>query len=327
VCEANQAGSFEKASWLLKSLAGVEVSAKRAQLITERVGAELERERREQTERYLARQAPEPEGPPAALLVITLDGGRVQTRQEDPETRWKEDKAGVVYDATPAPERAGVKYEGPALGTRSVVATMECWDKLGDALSAVAGRRGYAKAAQRVCVADGAASNRSVRDRCFPDAPFILDWSHAVEHLTQTAQAAFGPGARADAWRDHQKDNLWEGRRRSLISAIARLSRQAGGPPPKAAENDPRRILANNLAYFKTNYEAINYPRFRQKGWPIGSGIIESTIKQLGKRVKGTEKSWNVRGVEQTLQVVAHIISEDGVWDDFWQRCPLAKCA
>jgi hypothetical protein len=195
-------------------------------LITERVGGALRDEAQSQTERFLAGQTPTGSGPRAALLVVSVDGGRVQTRQDDPKEKWKEDKVGVVYDARPCPERPGVAYEGPSPRTRSVRATMESWQTLGDRLSALADARGYARARQRVCIC------------------------------------------------------------------------------------------------FQTDRAAMNYPAFRKNGWPIGSGIIESVIKQTGQRVKGTEKHWSISGVEQTLQAIAHLISNDAAWDDFWKRCP-----
>ena len=54
------------------------------------------------------------------MLVVSLDGGRVQTRQDKPEEKWKEDKIGVVYEATPRAERSGETYHGPPPRRRSV---------------------------------------------------------------------------------------------------------------------------------------------------------------------------------------------------------------
>lgn len=336
MCEANDAGSFEKAARLLRNLASLPISAKRVQLITERVGQALREESQSHTQRFLNRQAPKGTASAAALmscavrgalLVISVDGGRVQTRQEDPQEKWKEDKVGVVYDATPCPERPDAEYAGPPPKTRSVCATMESWETLGDRLSALADARGYARARQRVCIGDGAMAIRSLKDRCFPNAVFILDWAHAVGHLHQAAQAAFGAGSKAEIWHERQKDRLWHGRLSKILPEIGRLSRRAGPPPKHASENDPRRILANNLHYFQTNRAAMNYPAFRRNGWPIGSGIIESTVKQLGKRLKGTEKHWNLDGADKTLHVIALLVSDDGAWNDFWKRCPLARAA
>jgi len=312
----------------LGSLGGIDISSKRVQVITERVGAVLAQERDQATDAFLKgrRKAPIPLNP-ADLLVVTTDGGRVQTRHNDRANRWKEDKVGVVYEATPTPERRDVEYHGPKPIMRTPVATMESWDTLGDHLSAMAELRGYHHARQRVFISDGAAGIRSVRERCFPDAAFILDWAHAAEHLHDGAVAIFGPGSKADRWYERQKQRLWNGQAKRLIAELANRSRRLGPPPKSAPDNDPRRIVANNLDYFRTNRRGIDYPRFRKNGWPIGSGIIESAIKQVSKRVKGSEKHWSINGVEETLQVVTHLISEDDSWNNFWRRGPLARVA
>lgn len=328
ICEANRAGSFHNASRLLDDLAGLHVSPKQVQLVTERIGAVLAEQRDNATAAFFDLQSrPSPPHSPIPLLVVTTDGGRVQTRQDNSNEKWKEDKVGVVYDATPTPERPGATYQGPPPTTRSVVATMETWDTLGDHLSALADRRRYAHARDKVFISDGAPAIRSQRERCFPDAAFVLDWYHATEHLHADAIAGFGPGPEADAWFERHKDNLWNGRADRVIRAIRTLSDRVGPPPKRAAPNDPRRILATDLGYFRTNRAGLDYPTFRAKGWPIGSGLVESTIKQIGKRVKGTEKHWGMSGVEQTLQVVTHLIADDGAWEDFWNRRPLVRTA
>ena len=308
------------------NLASVTISPKEVQLITERVGSVLAEERRRATEDFLtsrpARTLPKQKAP--ALLVVTLDGGRVQTRQPNPDEKWKEDKVGVVYEAVPCPERPGEEYEGPAPRRRSITGTMANWNALGDHLSALADQRGYAQATQKICLSDGAGSIASQRERCFPDAAYILDHPHAVEHLHQTAQAAFGTNDKAAAWFERQKERLWKGQLTPLIDEIARLSRRAGAPSKNAPETDRKRLLATNAHYFKTNREGMDYPTFRKNGWPIGSGIVESVIKQLGKRLKGTEKHWAVSGAEATLQVMTHLLSEDGSWITFWKRGSLA---
>jgi hypothetical protein len=67
----------------------------------------------------------------------------------------------------------------------------------------------------------------------------------------------------------------------------------------------------------------VLYAAFRRRGWLTGSSIIESTVKQVGKRVQGTEKLWGLPGVEQTLQVLTHLIADDGAWNRFWDAHPL----
>ena len=93
-----------------------------------------------------------------------------------------------------------------------------------------------------------------------------------------------------------------------------------GEPPPKAAETDPRLILKRNAAYFRENAPPMDYPTDRKKGWPLGSGIVESAVKQFGKRVKGTEKFWSRAGAESTLALLSYFLSEDERWDRFWNH-------
>lgn len=323
VCEAAEAGSFEKASRLLRRLAGLEVSAKRAQLLTESVGAVLATERDRQTRAFLERRPPETSEAPD-LLVVSADGGRVQTRQDDPSRKWKEDKVGVVYDATPHPEEPGKPYQGAPPGTRSVTATLASWDELGDFLGDVADRRGYRRAQTKIFVSDGASALRTLRERAFPDAVFVLDWAHAVEHLHASSRAGLGDGDEADRWYERQKERLWNGRVDLVLKHLRSLAGALGPPPDEAPEADPRRVLARDVQYFRDNAAGMDYARFRREGWPIGSGIIESVVKQIGMRVKGSEKHWSLPGVEETLQVVTALISQDGAWDRFWRRAPIA---
>lgn len=110
--------------------ARVPMDVKQAQLITERVGRQMALERNEETRAYHEGARPRVRHKAAALLVITLDGGRLQTRQDDPDEKWKEDKIAVVYDAVPVPGQADEKYQGPGPLTRSIVATMSEYDDL-----------------------------------------------------------------------------------------------------------------------------------------------------------------------------------------------------
>jgi len=53
----------------------------------------------------------------------------------------------------------------------------------------------------------------------------------------------------------------------------------------------------------------MNYPQYRKQGLPITSTLIESTIKQINRRVKGTEKFWD-HGIEPMLALVADHLSQ-----------------
>ena len=66
----------------------------------------------------------------------------------------------------------------------------------------------------------------------------------------------------------------------------------------------------------------MDYPRYRQLGLPVSSSLVESLIKQINHRVKGTEQFWNHGGLEAVLQVRAAYLSQDGRAEAFYQQRP-----
>jgi hypothetical protein len=82
-------------------------------------------------------------------------------------------------------------------------------------------------------------------------------------------------------------------------------------------------VLATNLGYFQKHKDHTNYPAYRSKGWPIGSGITESGVKRFGKRVKGSEQFWNVSGVEAILALQGKWLSDDQESSYYWLGRPV----
>jgi hypothetical protein len=77
-------------------------------------------------------------------------------------------------------------------------------------------------------------------------------------------------------------------------------------------ETDPRKIIHGTLTYFTNSCGRMDYPRYRCEGLPVTSSLAESLVKQVSKRVKGTEKFWNNGSSgEAILQLRAAVISDD----------------
>lgn len=325
VCAANLAGSFQKAARVLEELAGIRMSVKEVQLLSEKVGQVLVQQREDKCQAYLKGAPVKAPLNPPELLVISADGGRVQTRDPDPQKRWKENKVGVVYRAYPRRERPGQDYTGPPPIVQTHVATMHDWETMGDYLSQEAAQRGYEQARQKILIGDAAQGIQSLWQRCFGDAEFIIDWAHAAEHLHACSVAAFADTRKAQEWYERNEQALWEGRIGRVIRALQKLSRRLGKPRKNSPENDPRRTASRNIRYFRDHQAHMDYPRYRRNGWPIGSGVVESTVKRLGLRVKGSEKQWSIPGVEAILTLMTTMICEDNRWEIFWQTHSFAK--
>jgi hypothetical protein len=93
-----------------------------------------------------------------------------------------------------------------------------------------------------------------------------------------------------------------------------------GPAPPGCPEDDPRRVVAEAVGYVGNNRSRMGYPRYRKLGLPTSSAPVESTIKRLNRRLKGTEKFWSAGGGEALLTVRAAYLSEDGRVRRYWAQ-------
>lgn len=316
--------SFADSCEILKVHSAMAISRKHVRTISESEGNRLVDLRSKEIQQYQEHKLNISSKEKPKLLVITADGGRVQTRQLCSKDRWKEDKIGVVYDAIaqPRPHICNPDYQGARSQTKTFVATMEPWESMGWMLRMEAERRGYLNAQEKLFLADGAPVIRELKNLHFPDAVFILDWYHSVEHLSNCSKAVFGEGTtQAHRWYDSLKQWLWDGRMDRIIAELQKYSKRIGKPKQSDPDSSAKSILYRNaFSYFPHNKDAMNYPAYRAKGWPIGSGVTEGSVKQFGIRLKGSEKFWNVSnlGAEEMLALCALYHSEDGRWRSYW---------
>jgi hypothetical protein len=63
----------------------------------------------------------------------------------------------------------------------------------------------------------------------------------------------------------------------------------------------------------------MDYPEYRRLGLPVSSAPVESTIKQINRRLKGSEKFWLTAGAEAMLRLRAAQLSDDDRWSRNWQ--------
>ena len=79
-------------------------------------------------------------------------------------------------------------------------------------------------------------------------------------------------------------------------------------------DNEP---LSTNLAYLKKRRAQLQYPRFRQQGWPIGSGMVESANKLVVEaRLKGAGMHWQ-RGHVDAMLALRNLLCNDR-WEQEW---------
>jgi hypothetical protein len=251
------------------------------------------------------------------LLVIGMDGGRVQTREKSEETgsRWKEDKVLTISSCL----KGDGKEKPPQKLVSTFVATMGDARAIAPLARMEAERRGIRNAVEVIGIHDGGNWIDPLWEQRFACHARILDYYHALEHLNDSAKAAFPGNAQQAAILGKDLEMLlWDGKTDLLLAKLGELSSQAGEPSESDPASHPRKVLATNVGYFQKHKDQIDYPTYRAKGWPIGSGITESGVKLFGKRVKGTEQFWNVTGAETILALRSKWLSEDEQSKYYW---------
>ncbi len=104
----------------------------------------------------------------------------------------------------------------------------------------------------------------------------------------------------------------------AILPELEARSHELGEPPEEASESDPRRLVLEALRYLKNNADRMRYDEYRRAGLPIMTSAVESAIKMINRRVKGSEKFWSETGAEAILQLRADSLSETEVLKHFW---------
>lgn len=223
---------------------------------------------------------------------------------------WHARVRGMDTDEPPAITAEDVTAEGSAPAPpdrprwqpksvfRTCVATMRDVHGFGPLVAAEAQKRGFYQARRKVFVADGQDANWTVHRLHFPGFVAVTDFMHAVSYVYQAASAvAAGPDA---TWRQYAEwaTGLWPGQVDRILGELELW--QSSHPLPEHVrkitelpEHDPRWIVSEALTYLKNNRARMDYPTYRCQGLPVTSSLIESLIKEVNWRVKGTEKFWN----------------------------------
>jgi hypothetical protein len=219
-----------------------------------------------------------------------------------------------------ADEEAGPDFKErvgrPETLVKSVVATSRDVVAFGPLLANAAYERGFHAAERKAFVADGASANWGVWSKYFSHYTPILDFVHALMYVYAGAMAGCSAEEGWCRYRDWAQW-LWSGEIDRLLAALTERHKELGVPEKKET-GTPRAQVANSLGFLTNQRERMKYHEYRKQGLPLTSSPMESTIKQINRRMKGTEKFWS--DADPMLHLVADRLSQTNVTDDFWCR-------
>ena len=241
------------------------------------------------------REIPEPD---SNCMNISIDGVMVHLLDEG----WKEVKVATVSAVTHATETENGEW-AMQLEKHSYRAGL--WDakKFSQHQWAESSDRGVEKAQYLSSVNDGAVWIWNIVRMSYGRCVEIIDFWHAAERLWTIARQHFGPETpEAAAWVAIQRRLLAESGLRQIMHNVRQLYPERHSLP----ENVSRAI-----AYLFHNRWRMRYRDFRQAGYPIGSGSVESACKALVQaRLKQAGMRWSRNGAQAVLALRSCLLSD-----------------
>lgn len=302
-CAAEHPFARAEASFL--AYTGLAVDARQFPRLAERIGPLVER--------FLRTNTPSQEKAPPRVYVAT-DGtgaplrheelkGR-KGRQPDGTAQTHEVKVGAIFTQHP------VTGEKPwrDLDSNTYVATTQRAEPFGHMMHDEFRRRFSASPPDEVVfLGDGAAWNWELRRVFFPRSIGIVDFYHAAEHVGEVVELI-------------QDRHSPEGRkrRRRWVKLLLRgrlevFLKEARAAFPPGREHAGQKALD----YFEKNRERMQYKAFRDRGFFIGSGVVEAACKTIvTQRLKGSGMHWSERGLSNILSIRTALLSRR--YDEFW---------
>lgn len=242
-------------------------------------------------EEWIEQAMKEPEKD-SGTIVVETDGSMISTN-----AGWKEIKLGMVYSLSSGPERSS--KPSPRY-VASMQGTLDFEEVLEQAIDSHLIRRPQ----QVVWLGDGAAGFWNIAQRVCPDAAQILDWYHAIEHASDCAKILFeGDEVVQELWTFAMKKKLAGPGGIQQVESELEACLFGATASEKAALNNLRR-------YYHAHRDRMKYRDYRSKGWPIGSGSIESAHRYvLQARMKRAGQHWSKDVASAMAKMRAHYIT------------------
>jgi len=335
--------SFLEGSVTLDKLLGCGVSASRFEVVSRESAGSYD-------EFYKNKEAPIPESEGEihtigfdgkGVPVIKSEAAKIQSRLGKGQKRQKTKEAivGVSYSIDPKvrtpedvaenlvyPERArakretakkqGVESPAPirAKNPRRIASLKRSKEEVMKEIITDAKKRAPHSKRPLVTVMDGALFLWTLLTSLLEGMNWvgILDIIHVTEYLWKVGNALYGENT--DEGKKWVYDHL-------LAILQGRVGRVIGGLKQvlnkRKLKKSQRKALQDAISYFENHRQWMRYDEYLAAGYPIGSGVVESTCGHTVKsRMEGTGRRWSIEGAESILLLRSVYTSND--WDAYW---------
>jgi len=317
MARAGSHSTFKEGQEDLKVYAGIKVSAKDIERVSEGIGQQMEAWSCQEREEILKQDEPLRSDKTLPILYISYDGTGVpmtpgelrgrRGKQADGSSKTREAKLGCVFTQTTT-DAKGFPERDP--DSTSFVGAIESAEDFGWRIYGEAMRRGLTQAQRAVVLGDGAEWVKNLSQMHFPEATFIIDLYHARQHISELCKTLF---AMNDKKIGQQRIRWWTDLDDGKVEKIIHQAQQQ---LPQDAE--AKKKSEKEIHYLEKNKEYMRYAKFRSQGFFIGSGMVEAGCKTLiGQRLKHSGMEWSIRGANAIISL--RCITKSNRFEDYWE--------
>ena len=165
---------------------------------------------------------------------------------------------------------------------------------------------------ERIALMDGEKALANKTKEHLTGFKIILDLFHVMERLWALSYFFYKEGS---------NDALRWVRKYLKMFLTGKVGYAIGGIRQSAKKNglSQSRIdaMEKHLRYFETRRQYMKYDEYLEKGYPIGSGVIEGTCRSLvNDRMELSGMHWSKDGAESMLELRS--IKVNGLWNEYW---------
>jgi len=197
-----------------------------------------------------------------------------------------------------------------ARGLDEVDATYVCrigsYDEVTEQMFGAACRHGLTERTTVIAPSDGAFGLREALEERFSSLHFVLDYSHLKGHVYETAdEMKLSPGIR-ERWIQTVLDDIWGGDAADVIQRLTESYHHSGN-----------QRLRRLIEYLERFADSVSYQQLVDRGWPIGSGEVESAHRYIPQaRLKIPGACWRAESINPMLAL--RLLKANGWWKQYW---------
>lgn len=131
----------------------------------------------------------------------------------------------------------------------------------------------------------------------------VLDWCHAVHHVSLALEALGLEEAERRRLYQQLRKELRAGRTGNVTAPLSKLAWELPEESP----------VWTAILYLEKHWLAdhLDYATFRRRGWPLGSGAVESAVRRIvNLRLKGNGLLWREENAEAVLVMRAAVLTQ-----------------